>query len=59
VTTPDETARHQKSLYWAEHARARAQEIKAQISDERTAAINKEGGEEGGEDPLWRVGHGR
>jgi hypothetical protein len=40
---------HHESLYWAEHARSRAQEIKAQIFDERTVAINKEGGEEGGE----------
>ena len=40
---------HHESLYWAEHARNHTQEIKAQISDERTVAINKEGGEEGGE----------
>jgi hypothetical protein len=40
---------HHESLYWAEHARNRAQAIKAQISNERTVAINKEGGEEGEE----------
>ena len=43
---------HHESLYWAEHACNRAQEIKAQISDEQTVAINKEGGEEGGEEPY-------
>jgi hypothetical protein len=40
---------HHESLYWAEYARNQAQEIKAQISDEQTVAINQEGGEADGE----------
>jgi hypothetical protein len=45
---------HHESLYWAEHARNHAQEIKARISDQRTAAINEERGEEGGENTDGR-----